>query len=184
MPHLVQMNRKYSRKGMVLIGAEVQGSSKEAIEEMVEDHGLEFTITKGISGPSLSRGIPHMAVFNVEGELVYHGHPSNPDTEKAIRDALKEVEEEGGGADDPFARPTNLVEQREWTNADGRKMTATLLSLEGTTGKFRFPNGRQFDYDISNLSDDDQALIRDKAGDSAGEEPAEEDEEDEDRFEF
>ena len=200
MPHLVQMDRKYSKKGMVLIGAEVQGSAPDAIEKAVDDHKLKFTVTKGVSGPSLSNGIPHMAVFGVDGNLVYHGHPSNPETEKAIKTALKDVKE-GGLSDsgdsgaDPFARPKYLVDERTWTNADGRKLVASLISLQGGKGKFRFKNGREFDYDISKLSANDQKLIQSKSGSEAETETEtetgtgteteeEEEEEEENRFDF
>src|SRR5210317_1128141 len=91
MPHLVQMDKKYSKKGMVLVAPEVQGSTPESVKEMAEDRKLKYTITKGISGPSLSRGIPHMAVFDTKGKLVFTGHPMNKDAEKAIKTALKDA---------------------------------------------------------------------------------------------
>ena len=173
---------------MVLIGAEVQGSAPEAIEKAVDDHKIKFTVTKGVSGPRLSGGIPHMAVFGVDGDLVYHGHPSNPETEKAIKTALKDVKEgdlagSASSGTDPFARPKYLVNERTWTNADGRKLVAALISLEGGKGKFRFRNGREFEYDISKLSTDDQDLIKSKAA-TEPEEEEEEEEEDKNRFDF
>ena len=87
MPHLVQMDKKYSKKGMVLIGAEVQGSVEDKINEIIDEHKVQFTVTKGVSGPNLSNAIPHMAVFSTKGDLVFNGHPNN--AEKAIKTALK-----------------------------------------------------------------------------------------------
>ena len=87
MPHLVQMNKKYSKKGMVLIGAEVQGSAEDKINEIIDEHKVQFTVTKGIIGPNLSNSIPHMAVFATNGDLVFNGHPNN--AEKAIKIAKK-----------------------------------------------------------------------------------------------
>ena len=84
---------------------------------------------------------------------------------------------------DPFARPKYLVNERTWTNADGRKLVAALISLEGAKGKFRFRNGRQFEYDISKLSADDQELIKTKTG-TEPEEEEDEDEKDQNRFDF
>jgi hypothetical protein len=86
---------------------------------------------------------------------------------------------------DPFARPKYLVNERTWTNADGRKLVAALISLDGEEGKFRFTNGREFDYDISKLSTDDQELIQSKSGSETEEEEEEEDEEEEEnKFDF
>ena len=181
MPHLVQMDKKYSKKGMVMVGAEVQGSSPDAIKKMADDHKLQFTITKGISGPSLSNGIPHMAVFDVKGDLVYHGHPSNPATEKAIKDALKDATPPGTAAagNDPFAKPKYLVDERTWTDKEGRILKAAMISLEGNDGKFRRPNGHTFNFDITKLSEEDQTLIKSKAAPGEKEQEA-----DKNKFDF
>lgn len=162
MPHLVQMEKKYAKKGLTIVAPEVQGSSVEAIEEMAEDKKLNYTITKSIRGPSLSRGIPSMAVFNTKGKLIFVGHPMSRDAEKVVKDALKEVTstDSDSGSSSIFDKPKNLIEERSWTNSEGKAITATLVSLEGDTGHFKFPNGKKFDYDITKLSADDQTVIK------------------------
>jgi hypothetical protein len=183
MPHLVQMEKKYSKKGMTLVAPEVQGSTPEAIAEMAKARKLPYSITKSISGPSLSNGIPHMAVFDTKGKLIFTGHPMSPDAEKAIKTALKDVKEDkdssDGGSifDRPSSKPTNLVEKRSWTNSEGKTITATLISLDADIGHFEFPNGKKFDYDITKLSAEDQEVI--KAAAAAGEGDEEEEEEEE-----
>jgi hypothetical protein len=175
------MDKKYSKKGMTLVAPEVQGSSVEDIAAMAKDRKLKYAITKSISGPSLSNGIPHMAVFDTKGKLVFTGHPMSGDAEKAIKTALKDVKasddsSDGGSIfDRPSSKPTNLVEKRSWTNSEGKSITATLISLDADTGHFQFPNGKKFDYDITKLSADDQEVI--KAAAAAGEAEGEEDEE-------
>ena len=161
---------------MVMIGAEVQGSSPEAISKIAANHKLQFTLTKGISGPRLANGIPHTAVFDVKGNLVFNGHPSNPATEKAIKDALKDATppSSGGAGNSFFNKPQHLVDERTWTNSDGKTLKAAMISLKGKIGKFRFPNGRTFNFDITKLSEDDQSLIKEKAAtaqEKAGELP-------------
>jgi len=182
MPHLVQMDRKYAKKGMVLVGAEVQGSNDEKIKEVIDEHDLKFTVTKGIAGPSLSNAIPHMAVFDVKGDLVFTGHPNQ--AEKAIKTALKEVKEDSSPTDESsiFAKPKYLIEERLWTNDKGKTLKAALITLEGNTGMFRFSNGRTFNYDITKLSSDDQTLIKSKSNQETEEE--EEEEKVDNRFEF
>ncbi|MDG2125405.1 MAG: hypothetical protein P8J87_17005 [Verrucomicrobiales bacterium] len=154
------MDKRYKSKGLTLVAPEVQGSSAEAIEEMVKEKKLSYTITKSITGPRLSNGIPHAAVFDVSGKMVYHGHPASPDFEKSIKTALKEAkpaEEKGTGS--VFDKPKNLVESRTWTNADGNSLTAALISVSGDTGSFRKANGQTFSYAISKLSEGDREII-------------------------
>ena len=171
---------------MVLVGAEVQRSDDDKIKEVVEKQGLKFTVTKGIAGPSLSNAIPHMAVFDVKGDLVFKGHPNQ--AEKAIKTALKDVKEDSSTTEEPsiFTKPKYLIDERIWTNDKGKKLKASLISLEGNTGNFRFSNGRKFNYDITKLSVEDQTLIKNKSNieGEEKEEKEEEEEEEEDRFEF
>ena len=168
---------------MVMIGAEIQNSSPEAIAKIANSHKLKFTLTKGIRGPRVYNGIPHTAVFDVKGNLVFNGHPSNPATEKAIKDALKEATPPNtdSSGNSFFNKPKYLVDERTWTNADGKTLKAAMVSLSGKTGKFRFPNGRMFNYDITKLSEDDQLLIKEKAAPS---EEKSDQETEKNRFEF
>ncbi|MGK0185154.1 MAG: hypothetical protein ACI9R3_000929 [Verrucomicrobiales bacterium] len=165
MPHLVQMDRRYSKKGLLIIGAESQKSSVKDIQKIVDEYRVKFPITKGASGPISTGGIPHMFVFDTKGKLVFAGHPGNADAEKAIKKALKgTTASEGSTADgkdsalDVFQRK-ELVAERSWTNSDGKELVAALTSLSGSTGTFRRPDGRTFEYDITNLSEDDQKVI-------------------------
>lgn len=178
MPHLVQMDRRYGKKGLLLVGAESQGSSTEDITKVVDEHKIKFSITKGANGPLQVSGIPHMVVFDTSGKLVFDGHPADADAEKAIRKALKDVAgaedatATGGSGLDLFKRK-ELVAERSWTNADGKALVASLTSLSGNTGTFRRPDGRTFEYDITKLSEDDQKVIAEASG---GDEAAADDE--------
>ena len=168
MPHLVQMDRRYGKKGLMLIGAESQGSSITDIEEIVKEHKIKFPIIKGASGPIKVSGIPHIVVFDTKGKLVFSGHPGNSDAEKAIKRALKGATPDASGSNtsdsalDIFKKK-ELVPERSWTNADGKVLKASLTSLAGNTGTFRRPDGRTFTYDITKLSQEDQKVISEAA---------------------
>ena len=152
---------------MVLIGAEMQGSATEAIQKVANDNKLKFTVTKGLSGPNLGGGgLPHMVVFGVDGNLVYSGHPNNPETEKAIKSALKDVREgvSTGSGKNYSLKTKYLIDERTWTDAEGKELVAALVSFVGSKGKFRLKNGREFHYEISKLSTEDQGLIKTKTG--------------------
>jgi hypothetical protein len=157
------MDKKLSRKGLVVVAPEVQGSSQEDILQLVEKNDVGYTVTKGITGPGLATGIPRTAVFDVSGKLVYVGHPMAPETEDAIEDALKEAtsdESEKPGSSGLAPRKTDLVPSRSWTNDEKRVIEASLLEVVGTVGKFKLSNGQPFDYDITRLSEADQQLIK------------------------
>ena len=179
------MDKKYKKRGLTVVAPEVQGTGVEQLKEFVKDRKINYTVTKSISGPRLGNGIPRMAVFNTKGKLVFAGHPRDKNAEKAIKAALREVKDTDSGSSSlsifDKKKETNLVDERTWTNAEGKSIKATLVSLDDKTGHFKFPNGKKFDYDITKLSEDDQLVIETalKAAEEK-EDDADEDEEDED----
>jgi len=167
------MDKSYSKKGLVIVAPEMQGSSSADIEKVVKAHKIGYAITKTISGPSLGNSIPRIAVFDTTGKLVFAGHPADDGAEKAIKAALKGVNGEASpsGGSSIFDKKEPLVAERSWTNADGKVIKATLISLDGDTGHFKFPSGKPFDYDIKKLSDADQEVIKKAAADLAAAAP-------------
>lgn len=174
MPHLVQMDKKYAKKGLQLIGAHVQEATDEELTDIIKKYKIGFPIATKVNSPVPSNGIPHMIVFGADGNLVFAGHPSSADAEKAIKSALKKVGDPGGDSDDSdssvlAARAEVLVELRTWSNAEGKTMKAKLLSVENGTGKFAFADGRKFDYALDKLSEEDQKIIADKTASTTSE---------------
>ncbi|MEM8955566.1 MAG: c-type cytochrome domain-containing protein [Verrucomicrobiota bacterium] len=54
---------------------------------------------------------------------------------------------------------TSLIESRDWTNREGKTITATLVKIDDDIAILRVETGREYRYPIENLSDQDQALI-------------------------
>ncbi len=88
MPHLVTLDQKYSDRGLRLIGAEMQRSSTSRIQSALKRSGATFPIVQGCKNPIGVNSLPHMAIFNVDGKLVYSGYPK-PEADNII---LKELE--------------------------------------------------------------------------------------------
>ncbi len=181
LPHLVQMDKKYAKKGLRIIGAHVQNSPDEEIKEMVKDKKIKFPVTRGANGPVRSGGIPNMIVFDTSGKIVFNGHPADSESDKAIKRALRGVKESGSGRAGTsslvsLGASSVLVEERTWTNADGKSLRAALVSMDGDTGTFRRSNGQKFQYDVTKLTEADQKMIEAK---KSGDEESEDDEEDE-----
>ena len=159
MPHLVQMDKRYKKKGLRIIAPERQGSSEEDILKLLKKNDVEYTVTLGTSGPNLSNGIPHAAVFDTSGKLIFSGHPAADDFERSVKKALREVKDEAEEEEAP-AITGPLIASRTWTNAEGNKIVAAVREITESSVKFQMSNGRVVDYDISKLSDESQEILK------------------------
>ncbi|MFT5906806.1 MAG: hypothetical protein ACI9E1_002418 [Cryomorphaceae bacterium] len=157
MPHLVQMDKKLRKKGLVIIGAESQGSSDAQIKKVTDNAKVEFTITKGVQGPVSVRGIPVALIFDVSGKMIFKGHPRDKEFDKTVKKALKEVKLSSSKAK---KSNTTLVPQRKWTNTEGVKITASVTAVNGDEVTFKLYNSKVVKYQISKLSDADQGIIK------------------------
>jgi pyruvate/2-oxoglutarate dehydrogenase complex dihydrolipoamide acyltransferase (E2) component len=48
---------------------------------------------------------------------------------------------------------------REWTNREGKAITATLMGVEGDVAVLRLESGKIYRYPIANLSDESRAAL-------------------------
>ena len=60
----------------------------------------------------------------------------------------------------PVAIP-DLTGEQVWTNAENKELTATLKSVSDGKGYFVRADGTKFTYDLKNLSEENQTLIKD-----------------------
>ena len=160
MPHLVRMDKKYRKKGLKVIADERQGSPVEDIEEVAKDNRAEFSITKGTTCPPGMGGIPHAVVFDSTGKLIFSGHPSEDNFDRSVKNALKDVDaepEEDEGGLPPVAKP--VIDERAWTNSDGRTIKAAVMRVEGDKVVFKM-KGREIPYPLEKLSDEGQDAIK------------------------
>jgi thiol-disulfide isomerase/thioredoxin len=157
LPHLAEMDRKHRDKGLVIIGAECQMSSKDEMKPLLEKAKVEYTIVESAEGPIEVTGIPRVFVFGADGNLVFDGRPSGAEFDKAVEDAL----EAAGGSDaGEEAKPAaNLIDQREWTNAGGGKIKAAVKSADDTKVTFLMANGKTVDYPLEKLSEESREAI-------------------------
>lgn len=169
MPHLVQMDKKLRKKGLVIIAAEVQGSSKDKIKNVIENANAEFTVTEGVNGPINVRGIPTALIFDTAGKMIFNGHPSDDSFDRIVKKALKDVKIE---EDTPKkARKSNkpIIAQRAWKNKEGKSITASVTKIEDEQVTFKLRNLKVMKYDISKLSEPDQEMIKNAMEESAEE---------------
>ncbi|MEM7144277.1 MAG: c-type cytochrome domain-containing protein [Verrucomicrobiota bacterium] len=52
-----------------------------------------------------------------------------------------------------------LADSRDWTNREGKTITAALVEIDDDIAVLRIESGREYRYPIENLSDEDQSLI-------------------------
>ncbi|MDB4747684.1 hypothetical protein OAG12_03130 [Akkermansiaceae bacterium] len=160
MPHLVKMDKKMKPKGLSIIAAESQNTPEDTIKEILDEHKAEFTVSRQITSPIQSRGIPHSYVFDVAGQLIFQGHPMDPDFEKVIKKALRDFDAEPAEPEEEG----DIFPERTWTNSEGKPLIAAITEINGGQVTFKLKNGRKVAYDISKLSQEDQKLIEEKKG--------------------
>lgn len=178
MPHLNDLDRKYGKKGLVIVGAHAQAGTDEEVIEKAKGLKVKFAITKGAHSPVQFSGIPKSFIFDATGALIWDGNPHDADFDKMVRKAMKTVTDkaEEKPATSSGLKPAAsssaapLVASRTWTNTDGKTMEAALVSIAGTTGTFKGTNGKTFSYAIDKLSADDQKVIEEAQSASKKEE--------------
>jgi hypothetical protein len=60
----------------------------------------------------------------------------------------------------PPAAPASAVAMQNWTNTEGKTIQATMLRLEGETVVLQMSNGQTYNYPLSKLSAESQALAK------------------------
>jgi len=177
MPQLVALHKRNEDKGLAVIGLHCQQATDDEVKEVVKKLKMKFPVTKGGGGPSKGNGIPHSLVFDVEGKLVFEGHPADKDFKKAVDKSLKAVAASSPSSGlgpkpgttpstTPSTKPTQaavLVAERAWTNTDGKTMMAALISVDGANAKFKMKNGSTVSYPLAKLTEEDQTTIKEAA---------------------
>jgi thiol-disulfide isomerase/thioredoxin len=88
-PHLVELHKTYAPKGVVIVS--LTNEDKAKVEPFAREMNMTYPVGCGSpSGEAYGvRGIPHAFVIDVEGKVVWHGHPAGPELEKTIQEQLK-----------------------------------------------------------------------------------------------
>lgn len=169
LPHLADLDRKYRDKGLVMIGAESQGSSKDEIKPLIEKAKVEYTIVDEATGPIEVTAIPRIFVFDRDGKLVYDGSPSGAPFEEAVNKAVGAAETSTAAAAETAETSSDttakgpLIDTRSWTNAEGRVIRAAVKSADDTTVTFLMEGGKEVKYPLDKLSAESRQMITDAA---------------------
>ena len=99
-----------------------------------------------------------------EGEGDGLGAGGSKDIDKLVWDTGEKLEYNGETV--PIfslkkTKPKPLVDERSWTNLDGKTLVASLVCVIDEVGRFERSNRSVFSYAINKLSEEDQNLIKD-----------------------
>jgi len=88
-PHLIELHEKYAPKGVVIMS--LTDGPKAKVKPFAERMGMVCAIGCGSpTGRAYGvRGIPHAFVIDVEGRVVWQGHPAEKGFEQVIEKQLK-----------------------------------------------------------------------------------------------
>ncbi len=77
MPHLVEMQKKYGSKGLVIIGSHVQHMSSE-VKRYLEENKVNFSIyaQKHLREAPCPGGIPYSVLIGADGRVIAEGYPA------------------------------------------------------------------------------------------------------------
>jgi thiol-disulfide isomerase/thioredoxin len=89
LPHLAKMAKAYEKKGLVVLGLEKQGSTKEAILGVIKNAKVGYPIMAGGSAPGGTGTIPHVCIFDRDGKFIWNGNPADKEFENAVKKALQ-----------------------------------------------------------------------------------------------
>lgn len=166
LPHLAKLDKKFRDEGLMIIGAESQGSTKEQIEPILKKASVEYTINMGGGGPVQVGRLPRILIFNRAGHMIFEGKPSDDGFESTVKKALKEAVPVPEKETVPTTKKgTNLIEQRSWTNSDGKTIQAAVVKADETSVTFLMTNGKNVDYPLDKLSDESRKIIEEKSKD-------------------
>jgi len=97
-PHLTELQKKYKKQNVVFLGVsrEAEGTVKAFVNQMGDK--MDYTVaidpmraTQTWAFEFKVEGIPHAFVIDKDGNVVWEGHPMEPDMEKAIQKAAQEL---------------------------------------------------------------------------------------------
>lgn len=163
MPHLVRWNEDLGDAGLAVIGMHVQSATDEQVKAKTKALGMKFPVTNGgsITGMKVE-GIPHCAVFDHTGKLVYEGHTNK--VEPKLREAFANMLAADAG-ETPTKGVTGVLDlfKKGGSAADlVRKLTTLKDDADGNTAKqskaisAKLQSGAQarFDEAKANMKDD------------------------------
>ncbi len=129
------------------------------------------------------RDIPLVMVTNADGSEGIEGIPAKilkEDMRQAIRDlkdklktvaVVKEEEQPESPTEEPGNTEMGLfAESQQWSNSDGKPITAAIRTVENGQVVFVLEDGREVAYPLTKLSAESQTQIREiqsKAGSTA-----------------
>lgn len=88
-PHMIKLANKYKDKAVPFIAISVDNSS-EPVKAMVKSKGITYNVgmDNGLSNKYPVNGIPSAFIIGRSGQIVWQGHPMQPDFESALVNAL------------------------------------------------------------------------------------------------
>lgn len=102
LPDIEKIARRNKDK-MLVIGAHSQEGTDAEVQAVVKKNHLSYTITNGAHGPISISAIPHVMVFDTEGQMIFDGHPADKEFERSIRKATQ-----GASATNAASKPSGL----------------------------------------------------------------------------
>ena len=99
MPEVENIAKRYQNK-LAVVGVHCQENDKQAIEAVVKKNNLSYPIVNNMTSPVQFDGLPHVFLFDAQGEMAFSGSPFDKEFERTLHKIVYSVT--------PAATPSGL----------------------------------------------------------------------------
>lgn len=87
------LHDKYKDKGLVVMAPHCQAGERDVLEMFLMKRSVTYAVAlKADTSQYPGQGIPRAAIIDVDGKIVWQGHPNGGGVDKMIEDELKRVD--------------------------------------------------------------------------------------------
>jgi hypothetical protein len=92
-PHVQGLHDKYKDKGLVVMAPHCQSAERDTLEMFLLKRGVTYAVAlKADTSDYPGSGIPRGALIDVDGKIIWQGHPSGSEFEGLLEKELKKVD--------------------------------------------------------------------------------------------
>lgn len=165
---MVSLAKRLEGKPVHIFASFCQRGTKETALALLEKSGWSDEMTnltlhnQTVFPKAPVKYVPYYLVFDHTGKLEmnhmagpYHGGDGD-NYQRVIKKLLRKIPSEEPAE---IEKDGPLTSMRDWTNAEGKTIKASILNVKGETVRLRTGNGQVYNYALSKFSEESRKEI-------------------------